>query len=155
VYWRGYTSFLGHEVSYWLLRGAYLTATVLMFRYLFYGKEPLKQFKMLCSLFPVHAGAILAALLYPPGRKPAYRVNNLNPFVESGYGWQIAPHLGFISLHLVLPFLSLWQGWASPRLVVFNAVFSAFIIWVLGDLVLAALARQVWSPSADPKRVYG
>jgi cellulose synthase (UDP-forming) len=155
VYWQGYTCFRGHEISYWLLRAVYLAATISMFRYLFYGKEPLKQFKMLCSLFPVHTGAIFAALLYPPRRKPSYRTNNLTPFAEQEYGWQIAPHLVIISLHLALPFLSLWQGWASPRLIVFNAVFSAFIIWVLGDLVLAAIARPVWHPAVDPKRVYG
>ena len=70
VYWRCQSCVLGDELTYGVLRGAYLLATILMFRYLFFGKEPLRQFKMLCSLFPVHALAILAALLYPPGRKP-------------------------------------------------------------------------------------
>lgn len=155
VYWGGYSSLLGHEMSYWVLRGAYLAATVLMFRYLFYRKEALKQFKLLCSLFPVHTAAIFAALIYPPGRKPRYRVNNLQPFAEAGVWWHLAPLLGFIALHLTLPFISLWQGWALPRLIVFNAIFSAFIIWVLGDLVLAALAQPQWSPATDPRQVYG
>ena len=84
VYWRGQSCFLGDELTYGVLRGAYLLATILMFRYLFFGKEPLRQFKMLCSLFPVHAAAIVAALLYPPGRKPAYRVNNLAAFRRAG-----------------------------------------------------------------------
>ena len=55
VYWRGQSCVLGDELTYGVLRGAYLLATILMFRYLFFGKEPLRQFKMLCSLFPVHA----------------------------------------------------------------------------------------------------
>jgi cellulose synthase (UDP-forming) len=154
VYWRGYSSLLGHELSYWVLRSAYLAATILMFRYLFFRKEPLKQFKMLCSLFPVHAVAILAALFCPPGRKPAYRLNNLQPFSEVKRWWHVAPHLGFISLHLALPFLSLWLGWASPRLIIFNSLFSAVIVWVLGDLVLAALTKPTWGPAMDPRQVY-
>jgi cellulose synthase (UDP-forming) len=55
VYCRGQSCIIGDELPYGILRGAYLLSTVLMFRYLFFGKEPLRQFKMLCSLFPVHA----------------------------------------------------------------------------------------------------
>ncbi|MDP3183480.1 MAG: cellulose synthase catalytic subunit [Desulfobaccales bacterium] len=154
VYWGGYSSLEGHETPYWILRGAYLSATVLMFHFLFFRKNALKQFKMLCSLFPVHIAAICAALIYPPGRKPRYRVNNLQPFVETGSWWHLAPLLGFIALHLTLPFISLWQGWALPGLIVFNAIFSAFIVWVLGDLVLAAVAKPKWSSARDPRQVY-
>ena len=110
---------------------------------------------MLCSLFPVHALAILAALFYPPGRKPAYRVNNLQPFVAHGPWWHLAPHLGFISLHLSLPVVALWRGWGEPRLIFFNSVFSASIIWILGDLVLAVLSGPKWLPAMDPRQVYG
>jgi cellulose synthase (UDP-forming) len=155
VYWRGQTGYLGDEAPYLLLRGAYLAATILMFRYLFFRQAALKQFKMLCTLFPVHALAIFTALFYPPGRKPAYRVNNLKPLLDNCSLAQLMPHLGLISLHAALPFISLWQGWASPRLVFCNALFSTFIIWVLGDLVLAMLARREWSPALDPRRVYG
>lgn len=155
VYFGGQSCLLGHEAPYWVLRTAYLAATVLMFRYLFFRQEALKQFKMLCSLFPVHVGAICAALLYPPGRKPAYRVNNLQPFAETGRWWHVAPHLGFISLHLTLPFFSLWMGWALPRLIVFNAIFSALIIWVLADLVWAALSKPSWSRAINPRHAYG
>jgi cellulose synthase (UDP-forming) len=155
VYASGYSSLLGHELTYWALRGLYLVSTVCMFRYMFYGQEPLKQFKMLCSLFPVYLLALVAALLHPPGRKPAYRVNNLQPFNETGRWWHVAPHLGFIGLHLALPFASLWQGWAPARLIVFNALFSAFIIWVLADLVLAVLLKPRYAPAMDPRQVYG
>lgn len=155
VYWRGNSLLLGHEIPYWLLRGAYLLATILMFRYLFHRKEALKQFKMLCSLFPVHALAIGAALIYPPNRKPAYRANNLQPISSLGHWWELAPHLGFISLHVAMPFLALWQGWALPQLILLNSLFSAFIIWVLGDLVLAGWIRPKWSPAMDPRQVYG
>jgi hypothetical protein len=58
-------------------------------------------------------------------------------------------------LHLTLPFLSLWLGWALPRLIAFNAVFSAVIIWVLADLALAAGDKPRWSPARDPRLVYG
>jgi cellulose synthase (UDP-forming) len=155
AYWHGHSGLMGAEFSYWGLRGVYLLSTILMFRYLFYRKEPLRQFKMLCSLFPVYALGSLAALLYFPGRKPSYQVNNLALLAEGGHWWHLAPHLGFIGLHVSLPFISLWQGWALPRLICFNAIFSAFIIWVLGDLVLAVLARPQWSPAMDPRRVYG
>ena len=155
VYWRGHSCFLGDELTYGVLRGAYLLATILMFRYLFFGKEPLRQFKMLCSLFPVHAVAIIAALLYPPGRKPAYRVNNLQPFAAHGSWWHLAPHLGFIFLHVSLPVLALWQGWGEPRLIFFNSLFSALIIWIMGDLVLAVMIRPRWRPAMDPRQVYG
>ena len=155
VYWRGQSCVLGDELTYGVLRGAYLVATILMFRYFFFGKQPLRQFKMLCSLFPVHAAAIVAALLYPPGRKPPYRVNNLHPFAEAGSWWHLVPHLGFISLHLSLPVLALWQGWADPRLIFFNSIFSALIIWILGDLVLAVMTRPKWRPAMNPRQVYG
>jgi hypothetical protein len=110
---------------------------------------------MLCNLFPVHALAILSALLYPPGRKPPYRANNLQPFADRGSWWHLAPHLGLIGLHLTLPFVSLWRGWALPQLILCNAVFSAFIIWVMGDLVLAVLSGPRWKPAMDPRQVYG
>jgi len=155
VYLRGHSFLQGYELSYGFLRLTYLAATLLMFHYLFFEKEPLKQFKMLCGLFPVHALAIVAALLYFPGRKPAYRINNQLLFAGSTRWWQVAPHLGLITLHLGLPFLSLWRGWASPGLILFNAVFSAGIIWILGDLVLAVVEKPKWSPAMDPRRVYG
>jgi len=137
------------------LRGAYLLSTILLFHFLYFGKEPLRQFKMLCSLFPVHALAILAALLYPPGRKPIYRVNNTSSFHHASPLWHLAPHLGFISLHLSLPVAALLRGWCEPRLVFFNSVFSAMIIWILGDLVWAVALRHRWHPAMDPRRVYG
>jgi len=155
VYARGQSCVLGDELAYGVLRGAYLLATILMFRYLFFGKEPLRQFKMLCSLFLVHALAIAGALLYPPGRKPGYRVNNLQPFASQGSWWHLTPHLGFIALHASLPVISLWQGWGEPRLIFFNSIFSAFIIWILGDLVLAAMIKPKWRPAMDPRQVYG
>jgi cellulose synthase (UDP-forming) len=154
VYWRNQSCVLGDELTYGVLRGLYVLATVLMFRYLFFGKEPLRQFKMLCSLFPVHALAILAALLYPPGRKPFYRVNNLQPFASQGSWWHLAPHVGFIFLHVSLPVLALWLGWAEPRLIFFNSIFSALIIWIMGDLVLAVMIRPTWRPAMDPRQVY-
>jgi cellulose synthase (UDP-forming) len=154
VYWRGQSCVLGDELTYGVLRGAYVLATILMFRYLFFGKKPLRQFKMLCSLFPVHALAIVAALLYPPGRKPIYRVNNLRPFASHGSWWHLTPHLGFIFLHVSLPVLALWLGWAEPRLIFFNSLFSACIIWILGDLVLAVMIRPTWRPAMDPRQVY-
>jgi cellulose synthase (UDP-forming) len=155
AYLRGFCFLEGYELPYGALRLAYLAATVLMFRYLFFQKEPLKQFKMLCSLFPVHALAIGAALLHPPGRKPAYRANNQQPFADTGRWWHVAPHLGFISLHLTLPVVSMIQGWAPPGLIFFNSIFSACIIWFLGDLVLAVVDRPRWSTAMDPRRVYG
>jgi len=155
VYLRGDSSLLGQETMYWALRGAYLAATILMFRHLFVRGNALKQFKMLCCLFPVYGAATLLALFYPPGRKPAYRVNNRRPFAESREWWCLTPHLGVILLHLTLPLLSLWLGWVLPRLIVFNALFSAAIIWLLADLVLTVIAKPQWSPVLDPRRFYG
>lgn len=155
VYCHGQSCIIGDELAYGVLRGLYLLSTILMFRYLFMGKEPLRQFKMLCSLFPVHALAILTALFYPPGRKPAYRVNNAGSLKHVSPLWHLAPHLGFIFLHLSLPVAALLLGWCEPRLVFFNSVFSAAIIWILGDLVLAVMSRPVWLPAMDPRRVYG
>jgi cellulose synthase (UDP-forming) len=155
IYCFGKSMLLGHEGGYLLLRSAYLAATILMFRFLFFRQQALKQLKIFCGLFPVHALAILTALAYPPGRKPAYQVNNLAPFAEDRCGWQLAPHLGLIGLHLTLPLISLWQGWALPQLVLCNSFFSAFIIWVMADLVLGVLSGPRWSPAMDPRQVYG
>jgi cellulose synthase (UDP-forming) len=156
VYCRGHSCIIGDELTYGVLRGAYMLSTILLFRYLFFGKEPLKQFKMLCSLFPVYALGIVAALLYPRGyRKPLYRVNNTGSLAHIGTWWHVAPHLGLIFLHLSLPVIALLRNWCEPRLVFFNAIFSALIIYILGDLVLAVAIRPRWHPAMDPRQVYG
>jgi cellulose synthase (UDP-forming) len=155
IYWTGRSMLLGHETGYLLLRSAYLAATILMFRFLFVRQEAFKQFKILCNLFPVNLLAILTALACPPGRKPSYQVNNLQPFNEGHSWWQLAPHLSLIGAHFSLPLVSLWQGWALPQLVLCNAAFSAFVIWVMSELVLVVLGGPRWSPAADPRRVYG
>jgi len=153
-YWEGYSCFQGQEWYYLALRGGYLAATVLMFRYVFFKKDALKQFKTLCGLSPVFTAAIFAALVYPPGRKPPYRVNNRNPFADSMGYLLLLPQLGIVLLHLTLPFISLHMGWAPPRLIVLNGLFSAFIIWVLADVVLAGLKKPQWHPTMDPRQVY-
>lgn len=155
VYWQGYSCTQGQEWQYLVFRGAYLAATILMFRYLFFEKDALKQFKMLCGLFPVYAAAIGAALLYPPGRKPAYRINNGSPFTLSWQWWYLAPQLAMVFLHLTLPFVSLYLGWAPLKIVIFNAFFSTFVIWALSDLILAGLRTPHFSPAMDPRQVYG
>ncbi len=155
AYWQGYAILEGQEWPYLALRGAYLGATLLMFRYLFHGKQAAKQFRMLCGLFPVYAAAIGAALLYPPGRKPAYRLNNHAPFVEARPWWCLLPQLLVVGLHLTLPLLSLHFGWAPVNLVVFNSLFSAFVIWTLGDVILVGLQRPQFSAATDPRQVYG
>jgi cellulose synthase (UDP-forming) len=154
-YWEGYSCFQNQEWYYLGLRGTYLAATVLMFRYLFFEKDAFKQFKVLCGLSPVYAAAIFMAMVYPPGRKPAYRVNNRNPFVQATGYLLLLPQLGIVALHLVLPFLSLHLGWAPPHLIVSNGIFSAFIIWVMADLVLAGLKKPQWQTARDPRQVYG
>jgi cellulose synthase (UDP-forming) len=154
-YWEGYSCFQNHQWNYLILRGLYLAATILMFRYLFFRKDALKQFKILCGLSPVYAAAIFAALVYPPGRKPAYRINNRNPFTEATGYLLMLPQLGIMALHLILPFLSLHLGWAPPHLIVLNGFFSAFIIWVLADLALAGLKKPQWRAAMDPRQVYG
>ncbi len=75
-YLTGNTFLVEQELTYFTFRGLYLFCTILAFRYLFFQKDSLKQLKMLCGLFPVYALGTLAALWYPPGRKPRYRVNN-------------------------------------------------------------------------------
>jgi hypothetical protein len=154
VYCQGHTLLLDHETGFWMLRGAYLAAMLLMFRCLFYRKEAWKQFKMLGCLFPVYGAAMVAALVYRPGRKPLYRTNNLKPFSQTAAWWLLAPQLFLMALHLSLPFISLWQGWALPRLIVFNTIFSAFTVWILAHLVLASLARPQWRAARDPRLAY-
>jgi cellulose synthase (UDP-forming) len=155
TYWQGYSFVQGQEWDYLCLRGAYVLATILMFRYLFFGKKPAKQFKVLCGLFPVFAGAICAALLYPPGRKPAYHINNGKPFSSSWHWWHLAPQLSLVLLHLAMPFVSLHFGWAPLKLIVFNSLISAFVIWSLSDVMLAGLKKPRWTPAMDPRKVYG
>ena len=75
-YLTGNSFLVEQEGNYLFLRGLYLFCTILAFRYLFFRKDSLKQLKMLCGLFPVYALGTLAALCYPPGRKPRYQVNN-------------------------------------------------------------------------------
>ncbi|MFP3868052.1 MAG: glycosyltransferase [Desulfobacteraceae bacterium] len=153
-YW-GISFLQGQEWVFLSIRGGYLFLTILSFRYLFFKKAALKQFKILCGLFPVYALGILAALWYLPGRKPLYRANNLTPWTEASSAICILPHLGIILLHLALPFFSIYYGWAPLRLIATNALFSAFTIWVLGEMVILGLRKPQWSPSMDPRLVYG
>ncbi len=155
VYWQGHSFLQGQEWHYLALRGAYLGGMIFMFRYLFFRKAAAKQFRMLCALFPIYAAAIGAALFYPPGRKPTYRLNNHAPFAEVWPWWCLVPHLVVVGLHATLPFLSLQFGWAPLKLVVFNALFSAFVIWVLTDLIVVSLQRPRFAPAMDPRQVYG
>lgn len=153
-YLSGQTFLSQPEWQYFILRLVYLGLTVLAFRYLFFGQAPLKQFKMLCGLFPVYAAATLAALCYPPGRKPGYRANNsLASGSKRTLGF-LLPLVVLILLHLLLPFLSLSYQWAAPRLVATNALFSAFIIWVLGEMVVLGLSRPRWLYNPHPSLVY-
>ncbi len=149
-------SFLaGQEWHYGLLRGVYLVLTILAFRYLFFGQNALKQFKVLCGLFPVYAVAIFSALWYYPGHKPVYQVNNrARRTVTRNWPWFL-PHFALIALHLTLPFLSLHYEWATPRLIAMNSLFSAFTLWVLGETVFLGLSRPQWRPAMDPRFVYG
>jgi cellulose synthase (UDP-forming) len=154
-YWEGYSCFQGQELHYLGLRGLYLLGTIFMFRYVFFQKDSLKQFKMLSGLSPVYTAAIFAALFYVPGRKPSYRANNHNPLGEAMGYLLLLPQLGIIFLHLIMPFLALTLGWAPPHLIALNSLFSAFIIWVLADVVLAGLKKPQWHPARDPRQVYG
>lgn len=154
-YFEGYSCFQGQELHYLGFRGAYFLATVFMFRYLFFQKDALKQFKMLNGLSPVYSAAIMAALFYGPRRKPAYRPNNRNPLGEAAGYLLLLPQLGIMALHLVMPFLALTLGWAHPHLIAFNGLFSGFVIWVLAEVVVAGLKRPQWHPSRDPRQVYG
>jgi len=154
-YWQGHSFVQGQEMEYLALRGAYVLATILMFRSLFLGKKPAKQFKMLCGLFPVFTGAICAALFYPPGRKPSYRINNGSPFSGSWQWWPLAPQFFLVFLHFILPFLAFRLGWAPLKLILVNSLISAFVIWALADVIVAGLKKPRWSPAMDPRQVYG
>jgi len=90
VYFRDCYLLQGYELPYGALSLAYLMAMVLMFRYLFYHQEPWKQFKMVGGLFPMYTLALGAVLLYPPGRKPAYRGNN-DPLATAFEGSSAGP----------------------------------------------------------------
>jgi hypothetical protein len=153
-YVSGNTFIVAQEPVYFTLRSLYLFCTILAFRYLFYQKDSLKQLKMLCGLFPVYALGTMAALWYPPGRKPRYRVNNVFRSPRLSTSLCLLPHTTIIALHLALPFLALAFDWASPRLIAANALFSAFIIWVLGEMIFLALSKPQWTDRPHPRFVY-
>jgi cellulose synthase (UDP-forming) len=153
-YLTGNSFLVEQERNYLTFRGIYLFCTILAFRYLFFQKDSLKQLKLLCGLFPVYALGTLAALRYPPGRKPRYRVNNPPAARQVKTLVYILPQLVIIALHLSLPFLSLSQGWASPRLIAANALFSAFTIWVLGEMIFLALSTPRWITRPHPRLIY-
>jgi cellulose synthase (UDP-forming) len=153
-YLTGNTFIVEQESIYFTLRGLYLFCTILAFRYLFFHKDSLKQLKMLCGLFPVYALGTLAALRYPPGRKPRYRVNNVSRSPGLATCIYLLPHITIIALHLALPFLALALEWASPRLIAANALFSGFTIWVLGEMIFLALSKPRWTARPHPRFVY-
>ena len=153
-YVTGHSFLVEQELNYFSLRGLYLGCTTLAFRYLFFKKDSLKQLKMLCGLFTVYALGTLAAIKYPPGKKPRYRVNNCAKASPAHLLAYILPQLVIIALHLSLPFLSLSLGWASPRLIGANGLFSAFTIWVLGEIIFLAFSKPQWQSRPHPRLVY-
>ncbi len=153
-YLTGKSFLVGQEVNYLILRGLYLLCTIQAFRHLFFRKGSLKQFKMLCGLFPVYTLGTLMALYYPPGRKPRYQVNICTHSRQLRVMAYLLPQLSLIALHLALPFVSLSHGWAAPRLIAANALFSAFTLWILGEIIFLALSRPHWHSRPHPSLVY-
>ena len=141
---------------YWefvVVRALYFGLMVAAVRNMFRHRSPGKQFQMQVSLFPVYIASTLRALAYPPGRKPAYRVN-LAPGARrpdpslARKAAALAPQALLFLVHAVLPFYAAVAGTASPPLVAGNAMVSAFALWTLWPVFEATSSVGREAPAA-------
>ncbi len=140
-----------------LFRGSYVLMMIAAIRYQAGDKEPAKQFRVLAGLMPVFAWGVLRALLLPRNRhKPRYRANNASPRSRREFPVLLAvlPQLALMAPHLVWPMLALRAGDIDPVALAINVAVSAFSIWCLSYVVIAALSRERWPASDRPSAVY-
>lgn len=137
-----------------VIRGAYFVFMALALRYMIRLRAPGRQFQALVGLFPIYLAAILRALRYPPGSKPAYRVNN-GPTRRQPAVLAVLPQLAVFLANGLLPFYALWAGTAAPHVIAVNAVISAFALWALWQVLGAALGVHAWRREDRPEHLYG
>ncbi len=144
--WQG--EFLAYRLPYFFFM-------VLGLTYLFRKQSTGKQFQLIAGLFPVYIWATIRAVRYPPGRKPAYRTNNVlrtvrlrQPIVA------VLPQVLLFGANAVLPFYAAWIGVAPLRIIAVTSFVSAFALWSLWPVLAAALGPRRWLPESDPYHVY-
>jgi cellulose synthase (UDP-forming) len=156
TYLTGATVLTSWEGEFLFVRGAYFLFMVLGLAYMFRGHSTGKQFQLIAGLFPVYFLAAIRALLYPPGRKPAYRTNNaLNPRRMLRHPLvAVAPQLVLFAANMILPFWAAWTGVAPLRVIAVTAVVSSFALWSLWPVLGAALGPDRWASHPDPYLAY-
>ncbi len=143
TYLTGGTVLNGVELDFLFYRGIYFVAMAVAWRSL-YRKRPVgRQFQVLVGLFPVYLRAALRALTYPPGRKPGYRVNNLETRTRPRpAAIAVAPQLAFVLANATLPIYAVVFGTAETTVIFLNLFVSALAIWSLLPVVAAALTMK-------------
>lgn len=144
----------GGIAEFSLLRAIYFVFMALAMHYMFRGNHPGKQFQMLFGLFPVYVFNFFRAFLYPKGRKPAYRITNVaGSKMLHGAFFLVAPQICLLIAHAALPFYALLQNIAPGKYIFANAAVSAMCIWLLWQILSAALSRPIFKSEADRKYV--
>ena len=158
-YLTGKTILLRPELEFIILRSVYFLIMVVATRYLCYGQQPGKQFRMLAGLFPIYMRGIVRAFFYPKGKKPGYCPNNSTLKCSLSLKKQppllaVFPQICILILNLGLPFVSLFAEWCDPRVIAANVLISAIAIWSMSQVVWSALFPWNWDPEEDPEHVY-
>jgi cellulose synthase (UDP-forming) len=152
-YITGETVLSGRELDFALWRTLYFLTMTLALRWLFRGQQPGKQFQMLVGLFPVYAVNAIRALKYRT-RKPAYHVNNAGRRRKMPAPLVLLPQALLLGANALGPFIALWLGSASPRVVAANICVSALAIWSLSHVCGAAFRRPEWQANRHPTQFY-
>ena len=158
-YLTGNTILSRPEIEFIIVRSIYFIIMALATRYLCYGQQPGKQFRMLAGLFPIYMRGIVRAFFYPKGKKPGYCPNNATlkcslSFRDKPPLFAVLPQIGILILNLVLPFVSLFAGLCEPKVIAANVLISAIAIWSMSQVVWSALFPGNWEPEEDPEHVY-
>ena len=155
TYLTGSTVLSSWEWEFLAYRAPYFLLMILALSYLFRKQSTGKQFQLIAGLFPVFLGATVRALIYPPGRKPGYKTNNVlrtrrlkHPVVA------VLPQALLFGANALLPFYAAWTGVAPLRVIVVTSFVSAFALWSLWPVLDAALGPGRWLPAAEPHESY-
>lgn len=143
TYLTGTPLFVAGELPIVLSRLAYFILFAVAAELLFRGRQPGKQFQFLAGMFPVYVVGTVRALFSPPGRKPAYRVNNLAKGARKARHWLfLLPQITLLAANALLPFYALYAGDVPAWVLAANMLVSAFVLWTLWPIVSSGVSHR-------------
>ncbi len=150
TYLTGVPILVDYELVIILIRFVYFVLFAFAAELLFRGQKPGKQFQFLAGLFPVYVAGAVRALFHPPGKSPAYRVNNVSSEARRTRRWPgwfaLLPQMLLLAANTLLPFFAIYRVPMPAWVLAGNFVVSAFAIWTLWPVVHQGLTHLRVTP---------